>query len=192
MAKFNSSTITFATIIAFAAIGQAAQAGESYVRNTFEHSTSKTTSNLDLESKDWYHGSREWSNYAYKEYYDGTVTTSVDGELSSEIALTGTFEGTVEGTIQDGALCNQCGGPVDFFEDDFSGTTEGTISLEGTENTIASDFTTTSDYDGFTFHVAGAHETGNETFGGYSKVTGTIEAIMRSTTDSHETAAGNR
>ncbi|AMA08696.1 MULTISPECIES: hypothetical protein [Cyanophyceae] len=78
MAKFNSSTIAFATIIAFGAIGQAAQAGESYVTNRDITSWSRTTTNLTLDSDEWSNGRRDWGSYAYKTYQDGSVTQEID------------------------------------------------------------------------------------------------------------------
>ncbi|WP_038027842.1 hypothetical protein [Picosynechococcus sp. NKBG15041c] len=190
MMKFKSSAIALGTIIAFGAIGQAAQAGESYVSNTWTNSNSQTKTNLYMYSNEWSHGSRDWANYAYKEYYDGAVSTIVDGSFESDIALNGTFDGTVDGTVIDGE--NAGNGAVDFYVDDFSGETEGTIALNGTSTGFADNFTTTTDYDGFTFHTALAVENGTEEFGSSTTVFGTINSIINSVSNSHETAAGNR
>jgi hypothetical protein len=196
MIKLNSSAIALGTIIAFGAISQAAQAGESYVSNTWTNSTSTTKTNLYMNASEWSHGSRDWANYAYKEYYDGSVSTTVDGSFESAIALTGTFEGTVEGTVTDGACFSdpsgQCIGRTDFNEDDFSGSTEGTIALDGTSSGFANNFTTTTNYENFTFHTALAVETGTEEFGSKTNIFGTINSVINSVSNSHETAAGNR
>ncbi len=181
MAKFNSSTIAFATIIAFGAIGQAAQASETYVTNRDITSFSRTTTDLNMNSDSWSRGSRDWSSYAYKEYYDGSasVDTSIQNTVDGDLDISfDEFYSLSEN-------CN-CGGYT-------------TTEKYGSEFVFeANDLKTThvasldTKYNDFTYHEAGVYENGSETFGSNTEVKGTIVTRSGSDTVEHETASGTR
>lgn len=89
MRKFNSTFIALTTLATLGFMSQQAVAGESYVRNSDTRSFSKTTTNLNMNSTDWSHGSRDWSNWAEKIYIDGSFDKTYETKGEFDVSLTG-------------------------------------------------------------------------------------------------------
>ncbi len=197
MRKFNSAVLSFTTLAVLGVVSQPVLAGESYVINkdTVTHST--TTTDLHLDSKDWSEGYREWENFAFKKYYDGSVTTTEYEDSYGESVAYGKFygdidaeySGTEKGTVYDKHYYND---PYYGYESgDIDGSVSGKIYLEGTEFTTSTK-TTSTDYADFTYHVAGASESGYEHFGNDTHLYGTIFTETTEKSNAHETVGGNR
>ena len=192
MAKFNSSTIALATIIAFGAIGQAALA-ESYVTNRDIISKTTTRSNLNLRETSWTHGGVLYGSYAHKDYKDGSMRTVSEGGGLDFSNVTGTFDGDVVGTVLDFTVDETTNTELDFGTEPLNASIEnGTFAFDEGSIVASEPTTTLVSYNGFTHNTAGSFELGYEAYGSNTAIAGTINSLNETRVVEHETAAGTR